>query len=432
MPGGEIMPKVREDLQRLLQYLAFLPIDVQVSGDAVLIADCARFVTNAVRFWSTYRNQIPVIEEFSLILSHDYHHVTKPGLRELRLLLNIFGALSQEFERVSKLLKTDIPVDGIPIESLEALHIEAAGIQQRLNATVSSTIADLENSLLNLRKASGKLWNKHSVDSSVIPKGLYFFISHASKDKDLAVAITEELETMGITTWRDDKDIEGGDSIPSKIAQGLEKATHFGLLFTDISKDRNWVKTEFENALMLRERTGKTRIIPLLKDELTPPTILGNIKGIAFDDFSAGMEQLWRSLGIPSSARVSLDMVFKFQQMGGKALTQVKECRQYDSFLEVDESTFEALEDIESYARSFPIKGAREIPRRFEWTMVSWPVDRPEEVRPSFECEFYTNQRAAIAGSCLLRSIDGIANRLLDMLRSLDATPLPSSLTSGA
>jgi len=387
---------------------------------------------SAVRFWSASKTQIPILEEFSLILSHDYHHVTKPGLRELRLLINIFGTLSEEFKRVIKLLEADIPVDGIQTKSLEALNADAAGIQQRLNGMVDSTLTDLQNSLLNLRKASGKLWNRHSVDSSVIPKDVYFFISHASKDKDLAVAITDELETLGITTWRDDKDIDGGDSIPSKIAQGLENATHFGLLYTDMSKDRSWVRTEFETALMLRERTGKPKIIPLLKDGLTPPTILGNIKGIAFDDFAAGMELLWRSLSIPSSARVSLDMVFRFQQMASKALTQVKECKHYDSFLEVDEGTFEALEDIESYARSFPIKGAKEVPRRFEWTMVSWPVDKPEEVRPSFEWEFYTNERAAIAGSCLLRSIDCIANRLLDMLSSIDAAPLPTALSSGA
>jgi hypothetical protein len=86
----------------------------------------------------------------------------------------------------------------------------------------------------------------------------------------LATAICSELETVGITTWRDDKDIAGGDSIPAEIGQGLERATHFGLLYSKTSKDRPWVNTEFENALMLRERNGRPKIIPLLLDGLLP------------------------------------------------------------------------------------------------------------------------------------------------------------------
>ncbi len=109
--------------------------------------------------------------------------------------------------------------------------------------------------------------------------------------------ITKELEGVGIPTWRDDKDILGGDSIPSEIQKGLEQATHFGLLYTNTSKDRPWVKTEFENALMLRERTGKPKIIPLLLDGLRPPTILGNM----------GLPQnLWVKVGQLGGSAISL------------------------------------------------------------------------------------------------------------------------------
>ena len=234
-----------------------------------------------------------------------------------------------------------------------------------------------------------------------------------------------ELESIGVTTWRDDKDIIAGDSIPAEIGKGLERATHFGLLYTNTSKDRPWVRTEFETALMLRERGGKPKIVPLLLDGLLPPTILGNIKGIPFDDFKGAMDSLWRSLGVPAGSRISLDLIFKFQQKAHKAIKLVKSCNQerYRSN-EMDEETFNELEDIDSYAMSFPIGADEARLRRFEWTMVSFSQDKPGDVSPSYEWFFFTERRGAIAAGSLLRTMDGIAWRLLAMLDDIEGLPI--------
>lgn len=391
---------IRQALGELAEQLAVLPVEVHLADDPALIERCSTFLTNALRFWDAHRKKAPVVEAFTVILSHDYHDVMKTGFREVRHLINIYGSIRAELKKVRDQLATDSSIENIQDEALRKLSAEGLEIDRRLSQAVDSAIATLENDLMDLKKASIRLWNKPSLDSSVIPKNLYFFISHASKDKDLAVAISEELESIGIATWRDDKDIDGGDSIPSEIAQGLEKATHFGLLYTDVSKDRAWVKTEFEGALMLREKTGKPKIIPLLLNGLKPPTILGNIKGVPFDSVQEGMELLWRSLGVPAGSRISLDILFKFQQKARRALDQVRECNKAEyRFLEVDEETLDSLEDIETYSLSFPIRYERRTPRRFEWTMISRPTDRPEELRPSFEWDFYAYRRAAIAGS---------------------------------
>jgi hypothetical protein len=422
----------QQALDSLAEQLAVLPVEVHLAGDAALIERCSRFLANALRFWNAHRTNVPVIEALTVILSHDYHHVMKTGFREVRHLINIYGAIGAELKKVRDQLATRQPVEIIQEEALRNLNAEALEIDRALTEGVDSAIGTLESVLTDLKKASIKLWNRTSRDPSVIPKGLHFFISHASEDKDLAVAITTELECTGIATWRDDKDIDGGDSIPSEIAQGLEEATHFGLLYSDVSKDRAWVKTEFENALMLREKSGRPKIIPLLLDGLKPPTILGNIKGLPFDTFQEGMELLWRSLDVPPGSRISLDVLFKFQQRARTALDHVTYCNRADRFIKVDEETFDSLEDIETYALSFPIRCEPKTSRRFEWTEVSWPAGRPEELRPSFEWDFYTYRRVAIAGSSLLKSMAATVRRLLDMLDKIDATPLPREILLGA
>lgn len=422
----------RQALDTLTEQLAALPIEVHLADDPVLIERCSLFLTNTLQFWHEHRGNIPSVDALTIILSHDYHHVMKTGSRDVRHLINIYGANRVEIKKVRDILATDSSLDEFEGGSLNQLVEEGIELDRQLWREISSIIAKVKSDLDALQKASIKLWNKSSVDASVIPK-YFFFISHATNDKNLAIEITKELEAIGIATWRDDKDILGGDSIPSEIEKGLEQATHFGLLYTNTSKDRAWVRTEFENALMLRARTGRPKIIPLLLDSLLPPTILGNIRGVPFDDFKQGMEQLWQSLGVPAGSRISLDLLFKFQMKARVAVNKVKSCH-HDSYqnLEIDETEFDELEDIESYIIGFPIHGTGETRRRFEWTVVSWPTERPEELRPSFEYDFYTYRRTAIAGSSLLRLVGNIAERLLEILNNIDGIPLPREISGGA
>lgn len=421
----------RQALDTLTEQLAALPIEVHLADDPLLIERCSLFLTNALQFWHEHRAKIPSVDALTVILSHDYHHVMKTGSRDIRHLINIYGANREEVKKTRDILATDLSLAEVKPGSLSQLIEEGIELDRQLCREISSTIAKVGSVLDALQKASIKLWNKSSVDVSVIPKN-FFFISHATNDKNMAIEITNELEAIGIATWRDDKDILGGDSIPSEIEKGLEQATHFGLLYTNASRDRAWVRTEFENALMLRARTGKPKIIPLLLNGLLPPTILGNIRGVPFDDFKQGMEQLWRSLGVPTGSRISLDLLFKFQQKARAAIDKVKSCH-HQSYqnLDVDEIEFDELEDIESYIIGFPIRGKGGSSRRFEWTVVSWPTERPEELRPSFDSHFYTYRRTAIAGSSLLRSIGTIADRLLDMLTNIDGIPLPREISGG-
>ncbi len=70
------------------------------------------------------------------------------------------------------------------------------------------------------------------------------FISHATADKWLATTLCEKIEATGATTFRDDRDINGGDDIPDTIRKAIDAADEMVVLLTPNSVNRSWVLME--------------------------------------------------------------------------------------------------------------------------------------------------------------------------------------------
>ena len=70
------------------------------------------------------------------------------------------------------------------------------------------------------------------------------FVSHATADKWLAKTVCEKLETTGATTFRDDRDINGGDDIPEEIRRHIKQSKEIVVLLTPESITRQWVTLE--------------------------------------------------------------------------------------------------------------------------------------------------------------------------------------------
>lgn len=70
------------------------------------------------------------------------------------------------------------------------------------------------------------------------------FVSHATIDKWLAKIICEKIEAVGASTFRDDRDINGGDDIPEEIRQQIKHSQEFLVLLTPASVKRQWVLLE--------------------------------------------------------------------------------------------------------------------------------------------------------------------------------------------
>jgi hypothetical protein len=70
------------------------------------------------------------------------------------------------------------------------------------------------------------------------------FVSHATADKWLAVTVCEKIEGTGATSFRDDRDIRGGDDIPEEIRRQIKQSNEIVVILTPESVDRQWVTLE--------------------------------------------------------------------------------------------------------------------------------------------------------------------------------------------
>lgn len=85
--------------------------------------------------------------------------------------------------------------------------------------------------------------------AKVSEKPYQVFVSHATADKWLARALCERIESTGARTFRDDRDIDGGDDIPEAIRREIKQSKEIVVLLTPESVTRQWVVLEVGAAL---------------------------------------------------------------------------------------------------------------------------------------------------------------------------------------
>ena len=140
----------------------------------------------------------------------------------------------------------------------------------------------------------GEIYNRFEnyIDSSKL-KNKKLFLSHSSRDKDLVISVALDLNEKGITTWLDAFDILPGESIVSKINQGLENCEFILLFLSKNSVSSNWVMKEWETILWDEINSNKIRIIPIKLQDCEIPKILQTKKYIDFSiDYNSGINQL--------------------------------------------------------------------------------------------------------------------------------------------
>jgi hypothetical protein len=117
------------------------------------------------------------------------------------------------------------------------------------------------------------------------------FISHATTDKWIARVICEKIESLGIKTFRDDRDIAGGDSIPDTIRTEIKNSNDVLVLLTPQSISRQWVMVEVGAAWGSSKRR---RLIPIMYhvpfSEI--PAIIQMTKGYLLNDFDQYLDDL--------------------------------------------------------------------------------------------------------------------------------------------
>jgi small GTP-binding protein len=93
------------------------------------------------------------------------------------------------------------------------------------------------------------------------------FLSHSSKDKAVVRIVAERLQADGLRVWFDEWVLKPGDSIPSKIEQGLEHSRVLVLCMSANAFDSDWAQLEYGTFRFRDPLNKERRFIPLRLDE---------------------------------------------------------------------------------------------------------------------------------------------------------------------
>ena len=128
----------------------------------------------------------------------------------------------------------------------------------------------------------------------VRPKLKYqVFVSHATADKWIATTFCEKIDAIGASSFRDDRDINGGDSIPESIRTEIQVSRELVVLLTPDSIERPWVLLEVGAGWGRRKNY---RIVPVLchvSFDAIPDIIEGK-KAFHINDFDRYLAELKR------------------------------------------------------------------------------------------------------------------------------------------
>ncbi|MCW3052176.1 MAG: WD-repeat protein [Chthonomonadales bacterium] len=92
------------------------------------------------------------------------------------------------------------------------------------------------------------------------------FLSHNSKDKPVARALAERLRDDGVRVWLDEWIIKPGDSIPTKIEEGLEGSRILILCMSAYAFGSDWATLESQTFRFRDPLNRERRFIPLRLD----------------------------------------------------------------------------------------------------------------------------------------------------------------------
>ena len=98
-------------------------------------------------------------------------------------------------------------------------------------------------------------------DSKAIPDA---FLSHDSRDKEIAREIVRQLSAAGLRVWFDEYSLFPGDRLLDSIFQGLKNCNKCIMLISkNLISNPGWTRVEFESIFLREIRENQDIIIPI-------------------------------------------------------------------------------------------------------------------------------------------------------------------------
>jgi predicted nucleotide-binding protein len=108
------------------------------------------------------------------------------------------------------------------------------------------------------------------------------FISHSHHDKAFVRSLAKKLLVHNIDVWYDDWELRFGDSLISKIRQGIDEVDFLLAVISPSSVNSQWVQKELDVAMNREIENRRVNVIPLVRKECELP---GFLKGKLYADF---------------------------------------------------------------------------------------------------------------------------------------------------
>lgn len=119
------------------------------------------------------------------------------------------------------------------------------------------------------------------------------FLSHSSQDEFFVERLARDLEASGLDVWLDRWSIQSGESIVSRISEGLSESDYLLVVLSAASVDSLWVRHELDTALMLQLSDESITIVPLYAEDCAIPLML---RAFRYDDFRSSYDEGLTSL----------------------------------------------------------------------------------------------------------------------------------------
>ena len=152
------------------------------------------------------------------------------------------------------------------------------------------------------------------------------FLSHSSVDKPFVRELHKFLEYQNIKSWIDEAEITIGDSLISKIAEGIKLADFVAIILSPNSINSEWVKKELKLAMIQEKENGKKKILPILIENCEIPKYL---HGKKYGDFRTSSKSL--------SGLMELLKILKNQKNNKQNIKQTNEnlLKEHKNFIEI-------------------------------------------------------------------------------------------------
>lgn len=114
------------------------------------------------------------------------------------------------------------------------------------------------------------------------------FISYCSSDREKVQEIVQALSNAGVSCWVDYEQIKVGDSIVSKIEDGLQRSRNVAVCLSTNLGRSNWCRAEYGPILsgLFNQRTGR-KVLPIKLDNCSDddvPLLLYDVRSARYSD----------------------------------------------------------------------------------------------------------------------------------------------------